>query len=363
MYATTRRPLKWSPIGLAIALALMSACLDEGGGAVDSRMTPDEVAPPAADVAPADTTEAELDAAETPELDETVGPDETDADETDADETDDGDAEVEVGPQPACPVAVIDSPERDVVLGTFVHLYGDDSYSPEGGLLEYAWQVDAPEGSVSDFVPRATIANPTFVTDVAGTYRFTLSVSDQRGLPGCVAATHEVVAAAAPGLRIELTWSAPNDPDPTDDNGPDLDLHFLHPLASGAYFADPFDTFWANHNPNWGSLGSTVDNPDLTDSTSGSSPEVLTLIAPEAGSRYCVGVNVWTDHDFGPSDASLRIFVHGELAFEVVDVLLAKHDLWQVTCFMWPVDVIVLSTIDGALDITPDYQHPRWFQP
>ena len=336
-------------IGLAAVVAV-TGCLDQVGTVADVPRELDATEPDLfEDSAEVDDATIEVD-------DAPVGVEPDVAEEV-------GDAEVEVGPQPRCPVAVIDAPDRAVAPGATVQLYGDHSYSPQGGQLEYAWQVEAPSGNATGFVPHASVANPTFVTDVAGTYRFRLSVTDQRGLPGCVAAEREVVAHPEPALRIELAWMAPSDVDPSDGNGPDLDLHFLHPFANGEYFDDPFDTFWANNNPDWGSLGSQVDNPNLSDSTDGSAPEILTLIAPEQGTRYCVGVNYWTDHDLGPAHATVRIFFYGVLAFAVADVELVKHDLWRVTCFTWPSEQIALSTIDGELDITPDYQHPRWFQP
>jgi hypothetical protein len=212
--------------------------------------------------------------------------------------------------------------------------------------------------------------------------------------PGRVPAEVEVFVNPDEAIHIELLWNTANDPDQTD-NGPiagaDLDLHFAHPLAVGGFDGDgdgqpdgwfdlPFDTFWYNEQPNWGSIDPAVDDdPSLDrDDTDGAGPENVNLNIPENNTRYKVGVHYWKDHGFGPSFVTVRVFIFGVLVFELTDVELVNHDMWTVTHIEWPptngkppelVKVCSGTTTTCASDaecggskcglrISPNYQHP-----
>jgi hypothetical protein len=299
------------------------------------------------------------------------------------------------GVEKECPTAVIIVQEgEEVIPQTRLHLIGSQSYAATGSIQSYRWEVDQPNGSQSVFVPSATIADPTFEVNAAGKYTFRLTVQDSSGEPSCVPAEVEVFVNPDEAIHIELLWDTPNDPDQTD-NGPvagaDLDLHFAHPFAVGGYDGDgdgqpdgwfdiPFDTFWFNEQPNWGSIDPSVDDdPGLDrDDTDGAGPENVNLNTPENGIRYKVGVHYWKDHGFGPSYATLRVFIFGILVFELTDVELVNHDMWTVTHIDWPpvngkppelVKVCGGTTTACASDadcsgrkcglrIAPNYQHP-----
>ncbi len=243
-----------------------------------------------------------------------------------------------------CPTAVIIVQQgEEVIPQTKLNLIGSQSSSATGEISKWQWEVDQPDGSGSQFFPSAEAADPTFEVNVAGTYTFRLTVTDSSGEPSCVPAETSVFVNPDEAIHIELLWHTPNDPNENDqDVGADLDLHFLHPLAVGGYDGDgdgipdgwfdlPFDTFWSNEQPNWGSLDPTVDdNPGLDrDDTDGVGPENLNLNVPEAGSSYRVGVHYWDDHEFGTSLATVRVFIFANLVFEVTDVELFNHDMWD----------------------------------
>ncbi len=300
------------------------------------------------------------------------------------------------GVEKECPTAIIVVPQgEEVIPQTTLNLVGSQSTSSTGQISQYKWEVEPPEGSASRFFPSDTAPDPQFEVNIAGRYLFRLTVVDSAGEPSCVAAEYEVFVNPDEAIHIELLWKTPNDADEGDGNGSDLDLHFAHPLAVGGYdgdgdgvqdgwFDDPFDVFWAVDQPNWGSLDANVDdNPSLDrDDTDGAGPENLNLNMPEANTTYRVGVNYWTDHDFGTSYATIRVFIFANLVFEVTEVELFKHDMWEVTRISWPpsgeapklVKVCGGTTESCESDadcgaakcgmrIAPNYRHPRWFQP
>lgn len=171
----------------------------------------------------------------------------------------------------------------------------------------------------------------------------------------------EEVELAGP-LEIELTWFAPADPDPTDSGpgaGPDLDLHFMHPFASD-WFDHPFDCFWFNANPNWGSLDPTIpDDPSLLlDSTDGSGPERLAYDTLEVDTLYRIGVHAWSDSGFGPTEATLAISLGGELIHEAT-VTLQSQEFWEVATLLGPSgNLEVLLNDQGDPLVLSDYMNP-----
>ncbi|MBM4352884.1 MAG: choice-of-anchor D domain-containing protein [Deltaproteobacteria bacterium] len=276
-----------------------------------------------------------------------------------------------------CPTAVIKCQEgEEVKPQTVLHLFGDESFAGNGAINKWEWDVDQPVGSVSTFVPSKSFPNPTFEANVAGVYTFYLTVYDQTNTPSCFPATYEVVVIPDEALHIELLWHTPEDGDETDtgpEAGSDLDLHLLHPWAAGpdldadgapdGWFDIPFDCFWFNPHPNWGSYDPSVnDDPGLDrDDTDGGGPENINLDIPE-NQVYRVGVHYWCDHGFGPAFATIRVYVYAVLVFEVVDVKLVNKDMWSVCTVEWPSGKVTMTTDDaGGYKITPDYINPFFF--
>ena len=85
-----------------------------------------------------------------------------------------------------CPTAVIKCAEgAEVIPQTALHLYGDQSYAAFGSISKWDWSVYQPPGSQSIFIPSNTFPNPTFETNVAGKYTFSLTVYDEQNIPSC----------------------------------------------------------------------------------------------------------------------------------------------------------------------------------
>lgn len=259
-----------------------------------------------------------------------------------------------------CPQAKASVAEGEqVVPQTVLHLKGDASLAPGGGsITKYEWKVEAqPEGSKQTFVPNKNTPNPTFQANVAGEYRFSLTVWDDSSPPvkSCEPqALLIVLAVPSQALHVELLWKTPADSDETDTGqgvGSDLDLHFAHPLAQGPdqdcdgtpdpWFSSPFDAFWFNQYPKWGSAGSDDDDARLDlDDTDGAGPENINLNAPQGTAaepfQYPVGVHYWNDFGFGKSYAAVRIYVLGTQKVELADQELKPVDMWYVGKINWP---------------------------
>lgn len=314
-----------------------------------------------------------------------------------------------IGVKEACPQAKIEIDEgEEVIPQTTLHFDGTSSVAPGGGVIKgYKWSVQQqPEGSAQTFLPSTTFPTPTFTPNVAGEYIFCLVVTDGTDQKSCVESCLTVLVLPSDSLHVELLWNTPADKNETDSGpamGSDVDLHFAHQDATGPdldcdgtgdpWFSNPFDTFWLNPAPNWGSMsGGVPDDPTLDlDDTDGAGPENLNLAQP-AGTQaepmtYPIGVHYWNDHGFGTSFATLRIYVFGTQVVEFQQVELHPLDMWYVGKLNWPNEVAggklpVLTACkqtgsaclakkdpsdpkggqmwqtDGADCITPCYQHP-----
>ena len=264
-----------------------------------------------------------------------------------------------------CPEAKIKILEgEEVVPQTVLHLSGTQSVAPGGaGISKFLWTVKKqPEGSSANFVPSQTAPTTTFTANAAGEYVFCLKVTDSSGQSssdsGCSDACTVVFVAPTDALHIELLWDTPGDDDQTNTGpgaGSDMDLHFANPLASAPdgldlgcdgegdpWFNDPFDCFWFNKNPSWGSA--SVDVPDDAhldlDDTDGKGPENMNLAQPEGSVqnplKYSIGVHYWNDYGKATSFATVRVYVLGKLTNEFKSPEMKALDMWTVGRLNWP---------------------------
>ncbi len=152
------------------------------------------------------------------------------------------------------------------------------------------------------------------------------------------------------GLVIELTWSTPSDPDETDTNGTDFDLHFKDEGATWWFDSTTgpgSDCFKENPNPDWGVAGDSSDDPLLApEDGDGAGPEIITLNHPSVGMTYSVGVHSSLDRGFGPSSVSIQIYVDGVLEYELLDEVMSQGAVWEVVDIGWTHSGPVFETID-----------------
>ena len=275
-----------------------------------------------------------------------------------------------------CPVAVIQVEEgQQVMPQTVLHLHGDASHSGAGAIASYQWTVESPTGSVAFLIPSSTFPQPLFEANVAGKYVFSLGVVDEAGRTSCVPARLAVYVVPDAAIHVELLWETPGDPDPTDEGpgaGTDLDLHVAHPFAGACtlpegpfhepWFDPLYDCWSANPSPDWGSPDSPAQgDPRLDrDDADGAGPESFEFLIPEGDPSmpyaYRAAVHYRDDHGFGPSYATLRVYIYSALAFEVGDVELQPGDLWQVCTVEWPSTKVTLTlNAQGNYDVRPDY--------
>jgi len=108
------------------------------------------------------------------------------------------------------------------------------------------------------------------------------------------------------GIWIELTWNT---------NNTDLDIHLIRP---GGVFEDlTDDCYYDNPNPDWGQPDVAEDNPSLdTDVQGGYGPENIVLEQPDEEGTYECKVHYYSSHGYGPSVATVRIWINGVFAAE-----------------------------------------------
>ncbi len=318
-----------------------------------------------ADVADADATAADVPASEdvTATVDTAAAPDVADAADTAGADAAPPDAQADAS-QPdggllpgQCPIpGLVVQEGGEVVPQTMLHLHSDGSQAAsDTAIAKYLWTVTQPDGSLQPLLPNATFPNPTLQANVAGKYEFCLDVWDGKGKEACNKGCIDVNVVPSNALHIELLWDTPLDPDQTNSGpaaGADFDLHLAHPMAAGPdldcdgtpdpWFSNPWDCFWFNPNPNWGSANPAAqDDPSLDlDDTDGMGPENMNLPVLEGTKdspmAYSIGAHYWNDHGYGQSFATVRIYVLGNKIVDLGKVAMDALDMWYVGKINWP---------------------------
>ena len=142
-------------------------------------------------------------------------------------------------------------------------------------------------------------------------------------------------------IRIELTWNATTD----------MDLHFIRP--GGAYWDTTDDCHWRNENPDWGLPGVVADNPVYSDDvTDGSEPEIIYLIQPYELGDYQIAVNCWDDNGYGPSTATVIVWIDDVQVFEDSKEL-SEDEIWYCANITWPSGAVA-AALSGESNSPPE---------
>ena len=214
---------------------------------------------------------------------------------------------------------------------------GTTSSDPDGTVDRYEWElIQKPVNSTTSFTPSASVSDPTLFLDLAGEYIAELTVYDNDNQASCgPPARVHINAVPEEDVLIQLVWDTPTDVDQTDMQGTDLDLHFLHP--NGSWNAVPYDIYWLNPTSDWGVPGDS-DDPSLDiDDSDGAGPENLSFPNPEDGVTYHIGVYYYADNGYGPSYATVRVFIGGVMAYEYRDRYMPGiQAFWDAARLVWP---------------------------
>lgn len=218
-----------------------------------------------------------------------------------------------------------------------IELRGTNSTDPDGSIASYAWSfLQRPVGSSAVLTPSDDVASPQLFVDLAGTYMLELQVIDDDGAVNCgTQAIVRINAVPDEDIHVQLVWDTPADANQNDSNGTDLDLHFLHP--NGTWNSAPWDIYWLNPVADWGQAG-PQDDPSLDiDDTDGAGPENINLQDPQAGLTYAVGAYYYSDNGYGPSYATIRIYIDGTLQYEYRDQFMETiATFWYAATISWP---------------------------
>ncbi len=211
-----------------------------------------------------------------------------------------------------------------------IRLDGTGSSHPMGELETYRWSVlETP----SDVTAKLRAPSPnnegvrTFRALSSGTYKIGLRVTSSRGVVSCNRATATIDVVPEAEVRIELTWTNPEDPDETDDQGSDLDLHFLK-MGPGRWFEAPYDIYFQNRG------GAGVWDPESPrldlDDNDGAGPEQIHMDEAQSCQWYAVGVHHYKKM-FGTAYATVRVWLDDTLVYEEAHQPLRQEgEFWDV---------------------------------
>ena len=225
-----------------------------------------------------------------------------------------------------------------------VILDGSLSSDKESKTLTYQWEiVNAPKDSTAKLATDGDKAS--FFLDLAGSYEFCLEVTDTEGAPSCNRDCVTVTATPRKTIHVQLVWNTPGDKTPGDSDGTDVDLHVMSFPGKWGDVGDSTkkngtDVFFENPKPIWtaGENGTVLpisEEPTLDiDDKDGEGPENINLDKPNPCRWYAIGVHYFDERAFGPSWATVRVYVNGKMIFEKPKIQLPtdkffKHVAWM----------------------------------
>ena len=219
---------------------------------------------------------------------------------------------------------------------------GSQSSDKESNTLKYYWSIQkAPTDSTSSIASSGDKAS--LFLDLAGKYEVCLSVEDTEGMMSCNTDCVKIQATPRETIHIQLVWHTPADDKIGDDDGTDLDLHFMT-LPDGkwgdtgiAELNNGTDVYFKNQAPVWPVENQGNEEPSLDiDDKDGEGPENINLDKPTPCRWYAIGVHYYDDKAFGPSNATVRGYISGKHVFEKANISLKQQGVFkQVAWLFW----------------------------
>lgn len=232
---------------------------------------------------------------------------------------------------------------------------GSLSHDEESTTLNYFWSIkSAPKDSTSKLTVNGSQAS--LFADLAGEYSVCLNVEDSGNMMSCNEDCLTFNAIPRETLHVQLVWHTPGDTVIGDTDGTDLDLHFVRLLQGddlkesdprahkGTWgdtgmvtLQDGRDVYFENREPVWTVEGFGSETPSLDrDDKDGEGPENINMDSLAPCSWYAFGVHYYQDYAFGPSYATLRVYVSGKQRFEKANISLAQTGVFkQIAVMHW----------------------------
>lgn len=202
---------------------------------------------------------------------------------------------------------------------------------PESSLA-YSWSiVERPAGSTLSLLPNRVVPDPRLFLELPGDYVIELRVearADDNTIVCSEPARVTVVATPGADFFVSMRTTTPDDPDPTDNEGTAVTLHYLHP--QGLWESAPWDCFWNNTAPDWGVSGDASDDPEMIPGQIGSDAPAMLRHSNHEDLIYQVGAYYLSSSVGGIGDvttyATLRVYSNGQLVAEHRDVAFESQE-------------------------------------
>ncbi len=321
----TKRSILFNPLSLALCLSLLSGCaLIDGLSGTEEPTSTERDASSDLDTDPGSDTSTDI-----PDI-STDNPDTS---------TDNPDTSTDISPECAASVAkarVFGIGVYRTELTVTPHQYIEFSNGTGTGAGDkLTWSLfRQPTDSKSELENRFT-AEPQLWLDQLGDYEIILNMNDLNDKQRCEPSTVKIRVAPREPIYIQLTWNTPTIPNPTPDTSPDLDLYYFHSNAQ-SWNDDTWAVYWSRKTQTWDSGKATLETENLDPSSPwGPVTEVVTHTNPADGS-YRIGVHYAPTGDRGPTNATIRIYIQGQLKYSLPDQQMTKNQLWHIGDLHWP---------------------------
>lgn len=191
------------------------------------------------------------------------------------------------------------------------------------GPVTCNWSVGSRPATANGTFGTPSSCNTTsYFADVVGTHIVNFTVSD--GLGSTSTCSTPITVTPNGDLWIELTWS----------RNYDTDLHLIHPNAgpwsaasSWSYASSPWDCFYGNRTPTW---GTAQQSPNLDrDDTTTRGPENTRINSPQPGVAYTIGVHMYGSAN-SPVVSTVKVYCGGQLVTTQTRSMATSKDMWVV---------------------------------